>query len=387
MLCLVAASSLALAQSPPPDPQASQTPAPAASAAPVWSVGPIDFSGLIDAYYDVNLNHPASGLNGLYNFDVKANQFSLNMAKLSMSHDADPVGFRVDFGFGRAFDIIHAGEPKDAPAIVRNIEQAYVSWKPKQAKGLQLDFGQYVTMAGAEVIESHSNWNYSRSLLFAWAIPYYHFGLRASFPIGSHFNAGIHVANGWNTMEDINTGKTVGFSGALTGKKVTWTNTYHTGPENAGTNRGFKNLYDTTLLLTPADKFNAYINFDYGTNRSYDASGKNGATATWYGVAVATKFQMNGKNALTPRYEWYNDQDGYTTGQAAKLQEFTITYEYKWAEGLFSRLEYRRDWSGCPSGIKETCKTVAVFERGLGGSSDHQDTLALGLVAFFGPKR
>ena len=44
--------------------------------------------------------------NGLRNFDVKANQFSLNMAKLSLEHGADPVGFRVDFGFGRAFDII-----------------------------------------------------------------------------------------------------------------------------------------------------------------------------------------------------------------------------------------------------------------------------------------
>src|ERR1035438_296348 len=41
-----------------------------------------------------------------------------------------------------------------------------------------------MTSAGAEVIETNQNWNYSRSLLFAWAIPYYHFGLRASIPIG-----------------------------------------------------------------------------------------------------------------------------------------------------------------------------------------------------------
>jgi len=59
---------------------------------------PIDFSGLVDGYYSFNANHPASQLNQLYNFDVKANQFSLNMAKLSMSHTADPVGFQVDLG-------------------------------------------------------------------------------------------------------------------------------------------------------------------------------------------------------------------------------------------------------------------------------------------------
>ena len=82
----------------------------------------------------LNVNHPADG-NQLYNFDVKANQFSLNMAKLSMSHTADPVGFQVDFGFGRAFDIIHASEPAVSPSFLRNIEQAYVSLKPAKWKG------------------------------------------------------------------------------------------------------------------------------------------------------------------------------------------------------------------------------------------------------------
>ena len=67
--------------------------APAAPATPTWSIGPIDFSGLVDGYYGLNFNHPASRMNQLYNFDVKANQFSLNMAKVSMEHTPDPIGF------------------------------------------------------------------------------------------------------------------------------------------------------------------------------------------------------------------------------------------------------------------------------------------------------
>ena len=65
-----------------------QSQAPAAP--PVWSAGGIDFSGLVDGYYSVNFNHPASRTNQLRNFDVMANQFSLNMAKLVMEHSADP---------------------------------------------------------------------------------------------------------------------------------------------------------------------------------------------------------------------------------------------------------------------------------------------------------
>src|SRR5262245_21256166 len=51
---------------------------------PQFAIGPVQFSGLVDGYYDVNFNHPASGNNQLRNFDMKANQFSLNMAKVVM---------------------------------------------------------------------------------------------------------------------------------------------------------------------------------------------------------------------------------------------------------------------------------------------------------------
>jgi hypothetical protein len=70
------------------------------------------------------------------------------------------------------------------------------------AGGLEVDFGEFVTAAGAEVIETNANWNYSRSLLFAWAIPYYHFGLRGAVPVGSHFTGGVQVVNGWNNIAD-----------------------------------------------------------------------------------------------------------------------------------------------------------------------------------------
>ena len=253
-------------------------PAPAAAPASVWSVGPIDFSGLVDGYYNLNFNHPADKTNQLRNFDVRANQFSLNMAKLTLEHTADPVGFRVDFGFGRAFDIVHSGE-KDLGAM-RNIEQAYVSLKPPKGKGFQLDAGKFVTGAGAEVIETHSNWNYSRSLLFSWAIPYYHMGVRTSMPLGKHFTGGFHVVNGWNNVEDNNSGKTFGFMGTFNSSKVTWTNNYMVGPEKSGTNEGYRHLYDTTMLFTPNSKLNAYVNFDYGVDKNIVSGSQR-----WVGIA------------------------------------------------------------------------------------------------------
>jgi len=367
---LLALAPLATAQDQPaPAPAAAPAPAPAS----VWSVGPIDFSGLIDGYYTFNGNHPRNadgtpGENGLYNFNYNANQFSLGMAKLTMQHDADPVGFRVDLGFGKSFDRIHGSEPSGQAGFMRNVEQAYVSVKSK--KGYEADFGEFVTSAGAEVIEAKDNWNYSRSILFAWAIPYYHFGLRTILPVGSHFTGGVQVVNGWNNVEDNNSGKTLGLVGNFTSSKLTWANNYYTGPENAGTNTGWRNLYDSVLLLTPSGKLNAYLNFDYAKQNNAD-----GTSAIWTGIAGAAKFQLNDKFAITPRLEWFNDHNGGSTGSAQALKEFTITAEMKAAQGVLARLEYRHDWSD-----------QAFFQSGVDGLKDHQDTVSLGIIAFFGPK-
>ena len=385
-----AASSSAV-QTPASTPPAQE---PAAPAPPTWSAGPIDFSGRVSAYYTFNANHPANlGAcstpaicgNQLYNFNVQPNQFSLDMAELNMSHTADPVGFELDLGVGRAFDIIAGSEPQ--PAIFRNLRQAYVSLKPPKGKGFELDFGKFVTSDGAEVIETDTNWNYSHSLLFAWAIPYYHFGLRATYPVNPHFTTGFMVANGWNNVEDNNSGKLVMFMETYTAKKFTLFANFHTGPENPGTNKGWRHLFDTTLLLTPSSKFNAYINFDYGHNQNppgvLTVLGKN--DAVWYGIATALHFQPTAKWSFTPRVEWFKDRDGFATntGVPQDLKEVTLTGEYKWAEGLLSRLEYRRDWSNQPFFfIGNNLGTL-----GTGPLKKNQDTITIGFLAFFGPKR
>ena len=352
------------------------TPAAPAPAPSVWSVGGIDFSGLVDGYYNFNANHPPNSSDGnqLRNFDYDSNNFSLSMAKLTASHDPDPVGFRIDLGFGKAFDTILSSEPHFA-----HLEQAYVSWKPAKAKGFEADFGEFVTSAGAEVIESKDDWNYSRSFLFALAIPYYHVGLRTSMPITKSFTGGVQVVNGWNNFSDNNSGKTIGLTGAYTKPKYTLYTNYYVGPENNNTTKGYRNLFDVNLLLTPTAKLNAYINYDYGQNRNAAPTGSSTYTTTdlshWQGIALALHYQATGRVAFTPRYEYFKDESGFSTGLTQNLNEFTLTGEYKMPEGLLARLEYRRDGSDEPYFVKGS-KTVKA-----------QSTLEVGVVAFFGPKR
>ncbi|HZY73813.1 MAG TPA: porin [Edaphobacter sp.] len=368
---------LAQDASPPQSPNPMPAAAPAAS---IWSVGGIDFSGLVDGYYNFNANHPPESSNGnqLRNFDYDANAFSLNMAKLTMSHDPDPVGFRFDLGFGKAFNQILGSEPD-----FKHLEQAYVSWKPTGGKGFEADFGEFVTSAGAEVIETKDNWSYSRSLLFSLAIPYYHVGLRTSVPITKSFTGGVQVVNGWNNFSDNNSGKTIGLTGAYSNPKFTLSTNYYVGPENSDTNKGYRNLLDATLLLTPSPKVSAYINYDYGQNRNAGVVDSEAASpryqttdlSHWQGIAAALHYQATSRIAFTPRFEYFKDESGFSTGTVQNINEFTLTGEYKMPDGLLTRLEYRRDNSDQPYFVKGS-RLV-----------DAQSTIEVGVVAFFGPKR
>ena len=368
---------------------AAQAPAaPAATAASTWSIGPMDISGFIDGYYSANFNRPAATstydqINQLYNFNDKTDQFNLSAAKLTLNHDPDPVGAHIDFLYGRTNTLINSAPANSSSADQLNyIEQAFLSLKPPKAKGFELDFGKFATSAGAEVIEAKDNWNYSRSLLFAYAIPYWHFGARTSIPTSKTETIGLQVVNGWNNVSKSNGGVTVGLTSAYVKPKYTWDLNYYGGPENPNTTTGMRNLVDTTLLLTPNAKFNAYINYDYGQNRDAVVVTNTGQPHNdkllnhWQGAAIAAREQATGKQALAGRFEYFNDPNGFQTGTAQHLYEFTGTYEYKWIEGLLTRIEYRGDFSN-----------VAFFHKDTATLVDSQSTLTIAFIAFFGPKR
>jgi hypothetical protein len=350
------------------EPAAPAAPAPAAPSP--WTRGGVDIYLFGDVYGDLNFNHPASGYNQLYNFNDKANNAHLSFAKVSFEKASGVLGFRVDAGSGRTVDIISGAD--DAPRGFRYLEQMYLEFRPPKSHGIQIDFGKWVTSAGAEVIESNSNWNYSRSLLFVLAIPYYHFGARATIPVTKTFTTGVQVVNGWNSLGVDNGFKTVGLVANFTLKKGAWNNTYYTGPQREGSVHAYRQVFDTNLVLNPNAKSSVYLNFDYGTDKVKFLPRQN-----WAGFEAAARFQATNRFAIAPRVGIFNDMDGFSTGAAQTLKEFTLTGEMKIHEGVLSRLEYRRDMSDKP-----------YFDRGAGVMvAKNQSTLTLAFIAFFGPKK
>ncbi len=330
-----------------------------------------EISGFVDTYYGYNFNRP-SGDTQLRNFDTKHNQFGFNLMEIALEKkptDESRLGFRMDLNFGPATEIVHSVEPGGSE-IFKHMQQGYLSYLAPIGQGLQFDVGKFVTQHGAEVIETKDNWNYSRSLLFALAIPYYHFGVRATYPFSDKFTLAGYVVNGWNNVVDNNRRKTYGVQAVVKPtSNLTIIQNYMGGPEQPDNNDDWRHLWDTTLIYTVTPSLSVMANYDYGVDRVA------GARVHWQGIAAYARYQVNNWLALAPRFEWYDDHDSFTTGLRQTLKEFTITSEHKINGGLLTRFEYRRDFSNEP-----------FFNKPVDRLVKGQSTLAFGVVYVFSSK-
>jgi hypothetical protein len=323
-----------------------------------------EIGGLVDGYYDWF----STKADGVYrNFDTKHNAFTLNMAEIWVAKAPatdSPVGYKVRLNFGPAASNFIAFAEPSTPLV--NVEEAYGSYMAKAGKGLQIDFGKFVTNAGAEVIEAKDNWNYSRSLLFALAIPYYHAGIRLTYSPNDKVTLMGGVVNGWNNVAENNTGKTV--MASVTFKpngSSSIIGNYIGGPETAGTNDNFRNLLDVVGSYTVDPKLSVMGNIDVGK----DGSSK------WWGVGGYLKYQATDIVAVVPRVEYYDDQDGFSTGIVQKLKEATVTLEIKPASSFIWRIEYRGDFSD-----------QSVFTSDTGAAKKNQQSISFGFLYSFSSK-
>jgi hypothetical protein len=176
-------------------------------------LGGATLSGFVDTYYGYNFNQPKSQTNTLRSFDGPSNQFALNLIELNLDKAPDPsnsrLGYHLGLGFGQAMNAVNATDPAGL-GFAQYLKEAYVSYLAPIGKGLQMDVGKFVTPHGAEVIETKDNFNYSRGLLFSYAIPYFHYGLRAKYSFSDKYSVTGFLVNGWNDIYDNNTGKTYG---------------------------------------------------------------------------------------------------------------------------------------------------------------------------------
>jgi hypothetical protein len=328
------------------------------------SIPPVTIGGFVDTYYSWNAAKPPSHTNRYRNFDLSSQQFVLSEAQVDVDRPAAPIGFHIALNTGAASDIIHTG----SSSTMNFLMQGYVSLLLPVGAGLSVDAGKFVTHMGSETISAKDNYNYSRSYLFAWAIPYYHIGVRASYPLTEQLTVGANVSNGWNADVKANS-KTFGATVSYRpGPAVTLTANWIGGPEQVDSSLSpFRQIAELSPTLQLSQRITLAADAMYGVEKQA------GENLVWKGVALYGRYAVGENSAVSARGEIYDDVDGHTTGVRQTLTEYTLTYEHRVLKYLLLRMEYRHDRSD-----------TNVFDGSNGEATEsRQNTLSVsGIVTF-----
>ncbi len=301
----------------------------------------------LDGHYGFNFNRPASGANELRAFDVSHNSFTLSQGTLVLERAVSPsekryIGGRLDLQFGQATNTLQgstSNEPR--PAIYRNIFQAYGTVIAPVGKGLTVDMGKFASSLGFETNYAKDQMNYSRSYFFNF-LPFYHMGLRATYPVTSKINATYWLVNGANQTEDFNGFKSqaviLNFNPS---SSVSGNMNYYAGRESPGGRSGRFHVLDTYWNWNLNQKITLAGELDSLVGRSLAGGAPKRVTG---GVAYA-RYRLNPRWSLASRFGLLNDKGGLFSGSTQNLREFTLTSTLDLAAGFQMRWEYRRDMS------------------------------------------
>lgn len=326
-----------------------------------------------------NMSHTAGGTNGLRIFDAQANTFSIDVAELVLQKPvakAGDAGFRVDLEAGSTIP----GKTQSLGLSIgtgADLQQAFVSYIAPVGQGLRLDLGKFVTHLGQELIEGYDGYNdnYSRSLLFNYAIPLTHTGMKGSYTLNSMASAMVMVVNGWDNATDNNSSKSVGAQLALTpAAPLSIVLNYMGGAEKTDTNGFVRQIFDVVATWKATDAVTLGVNADYGSEERASLADA-GKSAVWSGVAGYGRLVIDERFSVAVRAETFKDEGGTRLGTAASttVNEITLTPSLKLTKNFLVRAEGRYD----------SVNRDGFFTNAKGATIRSQTTLALNAIFVF----
>lgn len=376
LFTLIGGSGIAFGQAPaaapaapmaPMPPQMAMPQPPAAEPAPQF-LG-MDFTGFIDGGYTSFSTGKGTFNNRAHarTFDWENGVASIQNIDLQLQKTPDSgFGGLIDLSIGKDADTIHSYGTVDkdkgpyfADVAANGDTPAQTYWDVTQLYAyygmgsLSLTLGKFVTHAGQEVIKSRDDTNFSRSILFGFAIPFTHTGVRATYKAADTLTLILGANEGWDTVTAKNGGATGEFdwewapnkafsffgtvlsgqetiatypsdnkgfvpsNGCTTPFKSDFTGCG--GPNLNDTDKGTRTLVDLIFTYNATDALSFVLNYDSGSQEKaldiFCTSTPCGTkTAMWSGTALYVNYGINDNWRVSGRAESFSDPNSFRTG-------------------------------------------------------------------------
>jgi hypothetical protein len=343
----------------------------------------IAIGGYIEAFYQYNVNQPSNLVTAYRAFDDRSNSFTIDNAVLDVVGTLGQISTHIALQIGNTPSTYYNAEPNfpsvggigasDA-SLWRVLQQAILAYK---AGDLVLEGGIFLSPIGFENLPIKDQWNWSRSNLFD-ALPFYHAGVRATYPVSSSVTGAVMVTNGWNDIVNRNPYPCV--AGVVTWAPTRDVSTqliYFGGvepPPDTPVGQPWRNLFDAVASWQATPELQVAIHADAGFEP--DPLG----TTRWYGGAAYARVHILPPLSFAIRADYLHERDAADAPRlffpAASVHSITATADYRPVPNLSLRLEFRDDRASSP-----------IYFRGDvvddTPTATSQQTLTLGAVSWF----
>jgi hypothetical protein len=267
-------------------------------------IGHVGLGGYVDTYYGYNFNKPQDGTNPYFVSSARHNELTINLAYVDVRYRSKYMRVRFVPGFGTYMDANYRNEP----GSLKNIVEANVGVLVSEKKGIWLDAGVLGSPFTNESAISKDHLMYTRSLA-PENVPYYITGAKLTVPLSAKFNAYLYLINGWQVIQDNNTGKSVATQLEYrpnTSMLFNW-NTY-LGDERSITRPDLRLRFfnDFFWIYNPKNKkFSATSSFYFGYQQ---VAGFN--TLFWWQGNFIGRYSFNDIFSISGRIEHFSDRGG-----------------------------------------------------------------------------
>jgi hypothetical protein len=304
--------------------------------------GKVTVEGYVDGYYSYSFNKPSDG-NRPYSVSMnRHNEMTINLAFVDVKYSSSRLRARFVPGFGTYVNANYA----DEPGALKNIVEASAGIKLFKTKSIWFDFGVLGSPYTNESAISKDHLVYTRSFAPEY-VPYYLSGAKLSVVLGKKWNGYLYLINGWQQMQDANSGKSIGTQIEYRPNNnwlLNW-NTY-IGRETSALNPAFGTRYFTDFyFIYSKGKLSAtgcaYIGLQQRNNQT---------GATWWQANLIARYAITNKISASARIEYFDDGDEIMISPVTGAAGFnsysgSIGLNTKPAENVLFRLEYRTFFS------------------------------------------
>jgi hypothetical protein len=366
--------------------------APAAEGA----LGLLKGGGYVEAFYQWNFARPGNGITNYRGFDNRHNAITLSNAALGASWQKGPVSGEITLQIGHTPNAYYASEPASPGAsgageasgatTWKYLQQAYLAYRAPWGRGLLVQAGLFLSPVGPEAMAVKDNWTWSRSNLF-FGLPFYHTGVRATYELDDAWSVTAGLYNGWNSVVDNNRDKSLSLEfDYKMGERAQAQFLYFGGverPEGAPEGQPFRHAFDAFARIGLGERFDALVHGTTGIE-----AGELG-TSRWFGFALSGRYRAADWLYLALRGDYFRDKPGSTPAERASpifwpgdwVSSATATLDFRPADGLSVRLEYRHDQADVAMYFRPR---LGVDASGAAvPNARSQDTITLGATAWF----